>query len=118
FASAFIHRRKDTLDDLLKSLAARGIEPVGAEGAPISVHTEHRVVSPSILPAVSQDPLFERLSELGVGPLPSNPLGRIETNEVQNEVIRTGSEFRSRWANPDEYGVEPQLPSLRNATSP
>ena len=44
FASAFIRRRKDMLDDLLKTLAERGIEPIGAEGAPRSVHTEHRVV--------------------------------------------------------------------------
>lgn len=45
FASAFIRRRKDMLDDLVKTLAERGIEPIGAEGAPRSVHTEHRVVS-------------------------------------------------------------------------
>ena len=45
FASAFIRRRMDMLDDLLKSLAEHGIEPIGAEGAPRSVHTEHRVSS-------------------------------------------------------------------------
>jgi very-short-patch-repair endonuclease len=45
FASAFIRRRKEMLEDLLKTLAERGIEPIGAEGAPRSVHTEHRVVS-------------------------------------------------------------------------
>ncbi len=44
FASAFIRRRKEMLEDLLKTLAERGIEPIGAEGAPRSVHTEHRVV--------------------------------------------------------------------------
>ncbi len=44
FASAFIRRRKNMLDDLLKTLAERGIEPIGAEGAPRSVHTEHRIV--------------------------------------------------------------------------
>ena len=33
------------LDDLLKTLAERGIEPIGAEGAPRSVHTERRMVS-------------------------------------------------------------------------
>jgi very-short-patch-repair endonuclease len=44
FASAFIRRRKDMLDDLVKTLTERGIEPIGAEGAPRSVHTEHRVV--------------------------------------------------------------------------
>ena len=45
FASTFIRRRKETLDDLLKTLAERGIEPIGAEGAPQSVHVEQRVVS-------------------------------------------------------------------------
>ena len=42
------------LDDLLKTLAERGIEPIGTEGAPRSVHTEHRVVSSLIEPAVGQ----------------------------------------------------------------
>ena len=45
FASTFIRRRKDLLDDLVKSLTERGIEPIGSEDAPRSVHTEHRVVS-------------------------------------------------------------------------
>lgn len=44
FASAFIRRQNAMLDDLLKTLAERGIEPIGAEGAPRSVHTEHRIV--------------------------------------------------------------------------
>lgn len=44
FASAFVRRRKDVLDDLLRALADRGIAPIGAEGAPQSVHTERRVV--------------------------------------------------------------------------
>jgi hypothetical protein len=50
FASAFIRRRKDMLDDLLKTLAERGINPIGAEGAPRSVHTEHRIVAFSTEP--------------------------------------------------------------------
>jgi very-short-patch-repair endonuclease len=54
FASAFILRRKEVLEDLLMTLAERGIEPIGAEGAPRSVHTEHRVVSSLIEPAVGQ----------------------------------------------------------------
>jgi hypothetical protein len=57
FASAFIRRRKDMLDDLLKTLAERGIEPIGAEGAPRSVHTEHRVVR-SVTESVSQGGLM------------------------------------------------------------
>jgi len=44
FASAFIRRRNEMLDDLGKTLKERGIEPIGAEGAPMSVHTEHRTI--------------------------------------------------------------------------
>ena len=45
FASAFIRRRSEVLDDLIAELAERGIEPIGAEGASRSVHTEHRAVT-------------------------------------------------------------------------
>jgi very-short-patch-repair endonuclease len=45
FASAFVRRRKEVLADLLKTLAERGIEPIGAEGAPRSVHSEHRSIT-------------------------------------------------------------------------
>lgn len=54
FASAFIRRRKQVLEDLLTTLAERGIAPIGAEGAPRSVHTEHRIVS-SIVDPVNED---------------------------------------------------------------
>ena len=47
FASAFFRRRNDVLGDLLKTLADRGIEPIGGEKAPKSVHAEHRVVRSS-----------------------------------------------------------------------
>ncbi|MEO6486776.1 MAG: AAA domain-containing protein [Thermoanaerobaculia bacterium] len=57
FASAFIRRRKDMLDELLKTLAERGIAPIGAEGAPRSVHTEHRVASSFVESAVEQGTL-------------------------------------------------------------
>ena len=52
FASAFIRRRKEVLDDLLRTLDERGIAPIGSEGAPRSVHTEHRVVSSLVEAAV------------------------------------------------------------------
>lgn len=42
FASAFLRRRNEVLRDLLKTLADRGIDPVGAEKAPRSVHVERR----------------------------------------------------------------------------
>jgi superfamily I DNA and/or RNA helicase len=45
FASAFIQHKDEVLDDLIKTLADNGIEPIGVEGAPRSVHTEHRHVT-------------------------------------------------------------------------
>jgi len=57
FASAFIRRRKDTLDDLMKTLAERGIDPIGGEDAPRSVHTEHRVV-PFVNEPTNEDSLI------------------------------------------------------------
>ena len=45
FGTAFYRNRKEIIDDLLVVLAERGIEPIGAEGAPRSVHVEHRVAS-------------------------------------------------------------------------
>ncbi len=47
FASVFVRRREEVLADLLHALAERGIEPVGAQGAPKSVHTEFRVINSS-----------------------------------------------------------------------
>ena len=45
FASIFLRRRDDVAADLLKSLSEHGIEPVGIENGPRSVHSEHRIVS-------------------------------------------------------------------------
>lgn len=42
FASTWMRRRKAVLEDLLKTLEERGIESVGGDGAPRSVHTEYR----------------------------------------------------------------------------
>lgn len=45
FASAFRRRRSELMNDLVRTLSEAGIEPIGAEGAQKSVHTERRVVS-------------------------------------------------------------------------
>ncbi len=42
FASTFVRRRDAMVQDLLNTLTARGIEPIGAKNAPQSVHTEQR----------------------------------------------------------------------------
>jgi len=51
FASTFLRRRDAMIKDLLKTLNERGVEPVGAEGAPQSVHTEQRRYSTTTSPS-------------------------------------------------------------------
>lgn len=45
FASTFVRRKDAMVADLLKSLTERGIEPVGREDAPASIHVEQRIVT-------------------------------------------------------------------------
>jgi very-short-patch-repair endonuclease len=40
FSSTFVRRREQVVNDLLRTLTERGIDPIGGEGAPRSVHTE------------------------------------------------------------------------------
>jgi very-short-patch-repair endonuclease len=42
FASTYIRRRAQVIADLERALADRGVSPIGAEGAPRSIHAEHR----------------------------------------------------------------------------
>ncbi len=42
FAATFVRRRVAVLEDLRAMLAANGIEPLGVQGAPLSVHTQMR----------------------------------------------------------------------------
>lgn len=47
FASSFVRRRSEMVSDLLRTLNERGIEPIGSENAPRSMHTELRHLSGS-----------------------------------------------------------------------
>ncbi len=89
FASAFIRRRNDMLNDLLKALAERGIEPIGTEGAPRSVHTEHRVVSSRIEPTVGQGTVMP-----------------VEVIEIAQSPILKESSARTSSASADSPPVE------------
>lgn len=54
FASHFVRQRETVVSDLLKTLVERGIEPIGSENAPRSVHTEQRKVTVLNLDLASQ----------------------------------------------------------------
>lgn len=50
FASTFVKNKKDVVSDLLEILTERGIEPIGAESSPRSIHTEIRRVKGMVFP--------------------------------------------------------------------
>ena len=56
FASTYVRRRGPVLADLESTLVERGVEPIGAESAPRSVHTEHRRVRSTDVTQDAQDP--------------------------------------------------------------
>jgi very-short-patch-repair endonuclease len=53
FASTFVRNRNEVVEDLISSLTERGIDPIGSNTTPRSLHTEHRRVI--IFPA-SEEP--------------------------------------------------------------
>jgi very-short-patch-repair endonuclease len=53
FASAFVRRRKEIVEDLIRTLTERGIAPIGVDRSPRSIHTELRRIS---LPDMPADP--------------------------------------------------------------
>jgi very-short-patch-repair endonuclease len=64
FASSFLKRRQTVIEELVKTLGARGVEPVGAEGAPRSVHTELRRYSPGRAIPESNSPPESKAAEM------------------------------------------------------
>jgi len=81
------------LDVLLTTLAERGIEPIGSEGAPRSVHTEHRRVSSFTEPAVKQDRCV--------------PVEVLENADVSNPAVPLAGDSSARV---DAPPVEAQQP--------
>jgi superfamily I DNA and/or RNA helicase len=49
FASTFVRHRQEVIDDLIAHLSERGIEPIGINTAPSSIHSEQRRVTVSSL---------------------------------------------------------------------
>jgi len=106
FASVFICRRKEMLDDLMKTLAERGIEPIGAEGAPKSVHTEHRVV-PSVGNPANQADLWLAEDPISLQPPGPDvlPVSSISAREV---LPQPREPLRPRANDGDPPSREPQ----------
>jgi very-short-patch-repair endonuclease len=106
FASAFIRRRKEMLGDLLKTLAERGIEPIGAEGAPRSMHVEYRVVSSIKAPANQAD---VRLAEGPVSLQPqSSNVPPVSSNFGRKALPQATDSLRLPANHDDPPGREPQ----------
>jgi len=106
FASAFVRRRKDMLDDLMKTLAERGIEPLGAEGAPKSVHTEHRVVT-SASRLANQADVWPTDDSVSVQP-PSPDVLPVSSISAREALPQPREPLRPPASAVDPVGREPQ----------
>lgn len=74
FASNFVRNRRDVVDDLIATLTERGIEPIGSETAPRSIHTEHRRVIAFPVELPEGEPLDSQ--ELAIEPRKNWPSSR------------------------------------------
>ncbi len=61
FASTFVMNRKEIIEDLLHTLREHGIEPIGSENAPNSIHSEQRRVKAF---AIEEQNLFSDDNEI------------------------------------------------------
>lgn len=96
FATAFTLRRNDILDDLIKTLTEHGIEPIGAQGAPRSVHTEHRVTS------------------VGNVAKPHGNIMSVNSTEETHESMHPATSFQGNSVISDVPPVEARLPPSTN----
>jgi very-short-patch-repair endonuclease len=68
YAAAFVRRRAAVLEDLRLALSARGIEPLGAHGVPVSAHTQTRRANELVeARSDTRDPADEVGLQLSVG---------------------------------------------------
>jgi hypothetical protein len=100
FASTFIRRRKEMIEDLLKTLAERGIDPTGAEGAPRSIHVERRIVS-----STNNSLNLNKLK-------PTAPMG--ETNAVKIEIMKPSKEVNEEYRTQEESIIYPSTNHSRS----
>lgn len=121
FASTFIRRRKDTLDDLLKMLVERGIEPIGAEGAPRSMHTEHRVICASTVLDGSQAvqqimPLPEQPDvcpdDQNLAPRPQESTKEVEPSSSMPTIINNKPVSRESRSKKENGGISDRASKL------
>ncbi|MBN2108287.1 MAG: DUF559 domain-containing protein [Deltaproteobacteria bacterium] len=85
FASTFIRQRKDVLEELVKTIQDRGIEPIGSDGAPKSVYVEQRRISFDLEEA-------QRDGVLGATPMNPTPNLLVESLNSDNTKILRDAE--------------------------
>lgn len=111
FASAFIRRREELLADLIKVLGERGIEPIGGEGAPRSVHCEHRVVRSVRTDESEAEPEAPEPADDEQAASPEPPLPPISTAASPSPVANGQPQLPPdalRHHSPGELNTEPQ----------
>ena len=114
FASAFIRRRQDMLADLVKTLTERGIEPIGAEGAPRSVHTEHRKVS-SLTVSAGEQGIMMVHGDIIETPMASIPKGPPpQARSARGDAPSVGVQLHLSTGDGDLFGhAQPVVASVK-----
>ena len=93
FASTWVRRKGDMIEDLVRSLAEHGIEPVGSDHAPKSIHTEQRIVLASELDRIelpeTEQPRQQAAKQDQDSVIATTPdEGAVETEPAQQEELR------------------------------
>ena len=93
FASTWVRRKGEMIEDLVRSLAEHGIEPVGSDHAPKSIHTEQRIVLASELDRIelpeTEQPRQQAAKQDQDSVIATTPHeGAVETEPAQQEELR------------------------------
>lgn len=93
FASTWVRRKGEMIEDLVRSLAEHGIKPVGSDNSPKSIHTEQRIVFSSDLDRIqlpeTEQPRQQITGEDQNSIIATNPDGEaLETQQAQLEELR------------------------------
>lgn len=87
FASVFFTRRLEILEELIATLSERGIDPIGAEGAPQSVYVEHRDYVSKVACEETEEEVFTKNGNTEEQPVPSDETQSPEVKRISDPAL-------------------------------
>ena len=120
FASTWFRRKGEMIEDLVRSLTEYGIEPVGSNNAPKSIHTEQRMVFASELDRIELPEREQPQQQQQHAAKDQNSViatrpdeGAVEIQSAQNEVVlETYTQVSSKVVSPTgDFSIPTFLPT-------